>query len=275
MRPVWHIQIRENDYDINTQNIIYTIQEIGMEVYCEKYTPGGIRYEFLPLNRPVIALGSISEIRRILKGYNGNHFYPGAWCDFKVLSCQSYYTHWGKYLLQTEYGFYTLGEIKRLKNYLFEIYGKNDNIFIRPDANNKEFTGELVNISKFDIWWANTLYYQPPLDMLCVIAKPEEIKAEYRLIMTDEMITGSMYKEDGIITYDEKLPAGIKEFSEEVVKTWTPHPIFCLDIASTPLGFKVVECGSINCAGFYKANIKKIITAMEKVAIKDYEEINN
>src|SRR3990167_753609 len=165
MKPVWYVQQRENDYDVNTQHIIYIIQEMGMEVHSDPYVPfGGMNYDFLPTDRPVIFHGAINAIRDGLR--QGDKFYPCAWCDWKILTCQSYYTHWGKYLLQKHYGFYPLAVINRHQDHLFDVFGKDDKLFIRPDANNKEFTGETVCREKFSYWWQAATWDQPPLDIM-------------------------------------------------------------------------------------------------------------
>ena len=35
------------------------------------------------------------------------------------------------------------------------------------------------------------------------------------------------------------------------------------DVCLTDKGWKVVECGCINCAGFYKADLQKVIISLE------------
>lgn len=274
MAVEWYIQHRDNDYDSNTQKIIFIIQEMGYKVHCEKYVPfDGMDWSFLPTDRPVVAHGSIAAIRNLLKGCNGKHFYPGAWCDWEALTCHSYYTYWGKYLLQKDYGFYPLGELPRLKDYFYKLHGET--IFVRPDANNKEFTGEVISEKNFDVWYRKTTYNDPPATMMCVVSKPAKIEAEFRLIMADgKVVAGSKYRNEHVIDYDPYYPEAMIPFAEEVCKVWQPHPIFCLDIAETPEGFRVIECGSVNCAGYYSANLRPIIESMAKIAEREWKDIH-
>lgn len=268
--PVWYIQDR-SDREINTQNLIYAIQELGMEVYCEKYIPfDGMDYSFLPTNRPLVAHGSISGIRHLLK----QSFYPGAWCDFKKLSCRAYYTQWGEHVLQEEYAFYTLGEILRLKDFIFKTFGEDGRVFIRPDENDKEFTGEVVHQAKFDMWWQLAIWHSPPMDMLCVVSKPKDILAEHRLIIADgKVVAGSGYREDKVIKHTPHYPQGMVEFAEKVAAIWSPHPIYCLDVATVLGGYKVVECGSVNCAGYYSCDLRKIVEAASAIAVREWEDV--
>lgn len=38
---------------------------------------------------------------------------------------------------------------------------------------------------------------------------------------------------------------------------------FVMDIADTEKGFKIIECGCINCAGFYAADMQKLFISLE------------
>lgn len=241
-----------------------------MELHCEKYIRyGEMNWDFLPKDKPVLVHGSIGLIKDILR--KGKDLYPCIWCDFEILSCHSYYSYWGEYLLQRKYAFYPLAEIVRLKDYL---YGDDDDLFIRPDANNKEFTGEVIKKKEFDIWWKKINYDNTPPTTMCIVAKPEKILAEYRLIMAKgKVVIGSKYRNNNIICYDAYYPKEIEGFAEEVCKKWQPHPIFCLDLAETPDGCKVVECGSVNCAGYYSADLRKIVQAMSDLAEEEYNEL--
>lgn len=266
---LWIIYEKNTDDDI--QELIRTVQEAGMDFHHIKYVPfGGMDWSFVPTDRPVILCGSIWMVRNALKK---GKFYPCAWFDKEILSCRSYYSHWGKYLLQKEYAFYTLKEIARLKDYLFDKFGKDDKLFIRPDGNDKEFCGDIVCKEKFIYWYDSANWHNPPKDLLCVVAKPEEIIAEYRFIVADnKVVAGSQYMRNGV-EYDPNYPTAAGELAEEASKVWSPHPIYSLDVAETPEGFKIVECGSFNCSGYYSANLKDIVRAASEIAIREWEDI--
>jgi len=38
---------------------------------------------------------------------------------------------------------------------------------------------------------------------------------------------------------------------------------FVIDIGLTDDGWKIIECGSISCAGFYEADMQKIVMSLE------------
>ena len=54
-----------------------------------------------------------------------------------------------------------------------------------------------------------------------------------------------------------------QEYVKNMIQIWTPAKAFVLDIASTPYGYKVIEINNINTAGFYDANVGKLIEAIE------------
>lgn len=39
---------------------------------------------------------------------------------------------------------------------------------------------------------------------------------------------------------------------------------FVMDVCRTESGLKIVECGCINCAGFYDINLQKLLWALEE-----------
>jgi hypothetical protein len=53
------------------------------------------------------------------------------------------------------------------------------------------------------------------------------------------------------------------KFVEDRCKEYMPHKIFVMDIALCGEDYYIIECGCMNSAGFYHANMYKLITAIE------------
>ena len=53
------------------------------------------------------------------------------------------------------------------------------------------------------------------------------------------------------------------EFCSQMVNIFQLADAFVMDIALTNEGYKIVECGCINCAGFYDANLQKLVVDLE------------
>ena len=252
------------------QKFMYAAQEIGHRVILtDKATVEPIK----DIKGPVVFFGCLNSIKSLQKEPNK----PIIWCDWDLLSCHSYYSHYGKYLFQQEYGFYPFGEIPRLKEFLYQTYGVRNSIFIRPDANDKVFTGEVVGEPQFEYWLSLAKFYEPKPDTLCVVSKPVKIHSEYRFIVMDgKVVTGSQYKIGGMIQSYDAYNQAMVAYVEEMASIWQPHPIFVMDIAITSEfneekddyldKMHLLEIGMVNGAGFYNCDIRSIVRAMADVA---------
>jgi hypothetical protein len=275
MNTVWYIQ--EYNSRQYTQDLIYAVQELGYELFVDKYIPFETEHDlsFLPTDKPVIFHGAISCALNVQE--RKLPYYPFCWFDANKLLCKSYYAHWGGMTVQEPYGLYPLGDLKRLAPWLFKVYGRKKydegepQIFLRPDTNDKVFVGEVVSESRFESFM-NWDYIKKEMgDALVIVSRPTKILKEWRLIIAEgKTVTGSQYSELGMLDVQEGYPPEAAELAEKAFDIWSPHPVLCIDIANTENGFKIMECGSVNCAGFYKCNIRKIVKAMSQSAEKAY-----
>lgn len=270
--PVWYIQ-EYNQRDGTTQRLILTVKEMGYRLHVDKYIPFDDQHDlsFLPTTEPVVFHGAISCVRSVQD--RKLNLRPFAWFDFNALRCQSYYAHWGPWLAQRIYGFYPLGVLRDKADWLFEVFGRpkreggESYIFLRPDANDKTFTGEIVSQTRFDSWINWTWVDDNLADLLVVVSQPERLGREWRLFVQDgKVITGSRYMDRGVLDLEPEYPDGAVQVAEAACKVWTPHPIFCMDMAETDDGYRILECGSINCAGYYAADLRVIVRAISDSA---------
>ena len=81
---------------------------------------------------------------------NHRRWVPGGWCNFEDLACTKYYSFFGKYLLNSNYTILPIAEAIRQCESLFDLFGVNGEIFVRPDAVDKSFSGRLVAEDMFD-----------------------------------------------------------------------------------------------------------------------------
>lgn len=234
----------------NFNRMIYAGQELGMKVIILD------REELLKeLPKNSIFFGSLNLIR-ILQARSDC---PKIWCDWEKFRCQSYYPRWGNHLLQEQYGFYPFAEVLRMKDFLYSIFGKNNKMFIRPDENDKSFTGAVVEKDYWIAWEKRSKTYEPEPDTLCVVSRPEFIHNEFRLIVANgKVITGSKYSEGGFLVEE-----GYPKESVELVESckWHPHDLYVADVAFTGAEYKLLEIGPVNGAGLYKCEVLPILKA--------------
>lgn len=231
----------------------------------------------LPADKPVLFYGSIETVKAI---QHQNPHLLLDWCNWKKLRCSTYYAHWGPFLLNDNYGFYPITEVKRLKERLFSMYAAwSDNaarIFIRPDANDKVFDGGLVTQLNLESWLKTCTRRDP--EELCLVARPvSHIRAEYRLFVANtKVVTGSSYIRHDRLVKDTDIPAGAFNLAEEAAAAWSPHPVFCIDVAEQLIPgalprFSIIECGSVHTCGIYAADPDIILEAMVQVVAKNQQ----
>lgn len=266
MKPVFYIQFKGEDPA--NQNLVYAIQEAGYETIVEKYIPfDGMDFSSLP-EAPIIAHGTIGLIKTMQRK---TKCCPLAWCEWKKLAYSHYCYQYGNYLLNNDYQIRPFGDLERLKDKIFT----EKVMFFRPNENNKEFNGQAVAKYKFDSWYQIEKAYMVNPDCLCIIAPAKKIYKEYRLVMANQQyITGSQYLVEGIIEHHDYVPTEVILFAEKVARIWEPDKIYCLDICTTDDGPKVLEIGSINCAGLYAMDVRKIIAKEAEIAINEWNDLH-
>jgi hypothetical protein len=263
--PVWLIESHGDRPTQVPRRLMYAVQELGMEVTPGRYVPFRLEFDpsFLPADRPVVFHGSVSTVRAFSR-LPAPAVRPFAWFDFETMSCRGYYARWGPYLLQEDYAFYPFAELLRLRDRLYESHGEEGRLFVRPDGNDKSFTGEVVEQGRFDAWHGLHLDGGIGPDLLCVVARPVRILAEHRLVACDRrVVAAGLYKEAGEAVMEEGCPAEVRAFAEKVAGSAERRPaaVYCLDVAATPGGPRVVEVGEVNCSDLYRCDLRAVAAA--------------
>jgi hypothetical protein len=254
------------------QRLVFAVAETGEPLRYVQHTHGEpLILDPLPTDQPVVFFGSIATIQEVQR--LGLPVTPLCWFDQTAMRCSGYYARYGSMLLQRYYAFYPFAEVGRLRDWLYEVFGDEDKLFIRPDENNKSFSGQVVSLQGFKGWWDTHADKQAP-DALCVVARPEALHGEWRFVVADgRVVGGSQYRDEGESEVRPVYPAAAAAFAEKVAATWSPHPIFCVDIARTAAGdLRLVEIGSINCSGFYECDPRPVVQAINRIAEREWQQ---
>jgi hypothetical protein len=271
MRPVWLIETGVWQDD-NVSRMIALLQGLGVTVHAEQYTYlGGTEFQVVVDDRPVVFYGSLNtaEYLRVVRP----NWAPLIWFEKAAFSCRSYYAHWGEHLLQEHYGFYPLAEVPRLKSALYRTFGKEGVLFIRPDDNDKSFTGRLVPEDNFSRWYEEAQSNGPDPAALVVVSSPVRTEAEWRFVIADRrVVASSLYKWGGKLQLTDEHLQNATLFAEEVAASpWQPRAIYCVDVACSGAGrYRVVEIGGINSAGLYRCELLPVLQAMNTIAERDF-----
>jgi len=256
--------------DNNPERIAQIVRSQGMTCFEVVYTcVDGDEQQLRPAasvpfahDELVFVYGSMNLCRWLLRDRRWPQL---AWYDFGRLRCQSYYAHWGNFLLQREYAFLPLTEVHRRREWLFQTFGRDGRIFIRPDDNAKSFAGGVVEANDFEKWWELANFYRPSPESIAVVASPQIIRCEWRFIIGHKkVVTGSQYRRNGVEELLASYPPEAAGFAEAVASFngFEPHPVYVMDVCETSDGYRLVEIGSICCASLYACDLDRVIAAI-------------
>jgi hypothetical protein len=147
--------------------------------------------------------------------------------------------------------------------------------FIRPCADDKLFSGQVMDWGDFSEWQKKVIelketYTTLDYDSPVMVSSPKKIQEEYRFVIIDgKPVTGSMYKSGNTVLYREvtesKNPQ-VFHFVHYLMQPhmfWQPSFAYALDIALVDGDYAVMEMGNVNSAGLYDCDPQKIVMALE------------
>jgi hypothetical protein len=143
--------------------------------------------------------------------------------------------------------------------------------FIRPCTDGKAFAGMVTDWHDFSIWQHKVIslgetYTTLDSDTMVSYGPIKTIYKEYRFFIIDgKPITQSVYKVGNRVQYSDVVEQDVIDYATKIATIWGPARAYCLDIALTDIGFKVIEINCINSAGFYHINVAKFIDAIENM----------
>lgn len=149
-----------------------------------------------------------------------------------------------------------------------------EDFFIRPVHDNKSFAGCTMN-------WAELAKFQAGVESVAdhpdvtlrlrdrvVLAPLKDIDEEYRFfVIGGRVVTGSRYKDSGVVRSSTEIPAHIATFAQRCVEHWSPNAAYTLDLADTDEGPKVLEQNSANASGEYGCDLGAIVDAVNALPV--------
>jgi hypothetical protein len=196
---------------------------------------------------------------------------PGAWCDPDNLDCTAYFAHFGRFLLNQNYAILPGVEAVRQRDWLFEVFGKDDEVFARPTGCNKVFTGRCISKEDFGSALGPTRYDPATL---VVVAVPRELAREWRLVLAgDRVIAASQYTLEGSKCVVPGCPGEVRAFAESMLAEvrWRPDPIFMMDIAESGGRLWLVELNGFSCSWLYGCDLAAVVAAASGLAGQEWE----
>lgn len=140
--------------------------------------------------------------------------------------------------------------------------------FARPCGDTKAFTGQCFMKSSWDEFVKFHLENgkRPTLneDTAVQVAPRRDIHREFRTwVVKGKVVTASQYKRGTAVVHEHCSEPEVLEYAQRMADVYCPAEAFVLDVCMTEDGMRIVEVNCINCAGFYCADLQKLLAAVE------------
>lgn len=273
MKPKW---LFENfTIDADSERIVRAVKGQGMEAYAASRVSllqGQTYKDAFKEDDCVIFYGCLSfadQIKRETK------WVPGPFGNTPEFDCTRYFPKLGKWLLAEEYAMLPWGDLERQKESLFEKFGGDGALFMRPNSSGKSFTGQLVYDDSFEIDLHVMTCYDVDQSELVVVSRPRHVMSEWRFIIFDkQVIASSQYRKDRLPQHSTGADDRATDLAWNVAinSGYSPERVWCLDICNTKAGnYYVLEVGCVGCAGWYQCDPEPVVEAMSQVALEKWE----
>lgn len=234
--------------------LINGLEKFGLEYELVKVLPFIEEVEFKTNRKDVFVFGSL-KLARLSKKYGWK---PGALVtenhDYNVYS-----KHYKNNLLNYD---------SRVVEFGSDFEWEYEQQFIRPCLDSKSFTGKVFEKPDWEEY-KNRMLDHPSdttlrADTLIQVARPKKLTQEVRCwVVNGKVITQSTYRRGTFLVYDNVVDNDAIEFAQRMVDIYQLAETFVIDVGLTPDGWKIIECGSTSCAGFYDADMQKLLVALE------------
>ena len=294
--------IEKNVFEDNEEQLVNNINKLGMQTYLvdDSHTEDVVKHLMNFVYEPkdiVVFYGSIGLGHKLQKA----PWVPGVYLNDKMMECTSYYPVLGDMLVHAgHYIMLPYGDLLRMEKRIFNYFFKGwTEIFIRPNSGTKQFTGMVIEKDNWEEGIKLAGFYGIDPDMLVLISTVWAFHREWRFVVVDgKIITGSAYRdwsrgeelEISTRDYVLKKSHSIKEecftnpdFAEWDRDAWdvaqacadkyNPDHCWTIDVVRSAAGtYAIIEIGSFSCAGLYGANLEKVVKAVSKSALEEWNE---
>jgi hypothetical protein len=193
---------------------------------------------------------------------------PGAFLDNLDFEIQR--EHWGKRMLNHD------AVITTFDNVQFQ----REPFFFRPVHDTKAFTGMVIDWGYYENWRDSLRRLPETLDPVndplgvnlltkdtpVMVCSKKEIHSETRFwVINGKPITWSGYKVGTRKRYlpPEYVDTFLQGYVEGTASVWSPNKAYVLDVAMAEDRPRIVEVNNLNSAGWYKADLQKLVHALE------------
>ncbi len=190
--------------------------------------------------------------------YEDKELKRGLFYDDRTFSMDNYFSKWGVHMLNFGAKITTFETLIHLPQ-----YKPDDLLFIRPDGDTKSFIGEVKEYKAIQKWYESLLVYENAnlnLKTKIIVGNAYNIDEEWRLwVVKGNIVASSRYRKNFRLAKQAGCPKEIKQFAESMCKRYMPHDVFVMDIGTNDNTPYIIECGCVNAAGFYNADVSEVV----------------
>jgi len=253
--------IQENTFnEIGHDRLLESLDRLDLKYEIIKVKPFIEELEFNTDRKDVFVFGGL-KLSRLAKNYDWN---PGTMLnsnhDFMV-----YKNYYCDHLLNYDSKVFQL----------FEEIPMQSECFVRPCKDNKAFDAKIYDVASWkefqeDVLNGKIVHSGLSENTLIQVSTLKRIQKEYRFwIVNGKPITGSQYKSNGRYFIKGDVDQNAWDFCQKMADIYQLADAFVMDICLTDGQYKIVECGCINSAGFYNADMNRLIIFLEEFFSKE------
>jgi len=277
MKVTWVIEGEVFEHNIDALKAELTRQEVPFELvkYLPlengKYkNPNGVASDGC-----VLFYGSLNLMRQLLRE---KAWVPCGWCTLKNFECSTYYTYFGKFLLNQDYLMMPAVELLRQKEFVYEKMGIDNCVFVRPSSGFKEFAGDVVSFEEMNKNALGFGFYHENPELMTVVTTPKVITKEWRFVVAKKkVITGSQYRLGKDVEPEVvKTTCDAAVYAQSIVDAveWEPDPIYTLDVCESDGKLFLLELNAFSTSGLYDCDLATIVGVASVMAEDEWKECN-
>jgi hypothetical protein len=187
----------------------------------------------------------------------------GVFYDPEKFCMQNYLAQWGEGMLNHDSRNTTFAALAE------EVHPDDAEFFIRPDADTKAFTGQVMTFAEIKTFARQLRTSENPTlepDTAIALSRPKTIEKEWRSFVVDgKLISTTRYLHNGELAIaPQDVPESLISFLQAAIDTYQPHPVFVIDTALSDGRYAILECNCFNGTGFYGHDIPNIVRAVNE-----------
>ena len=225
-----------------------------------------------PAGACVVTHADIDLVNRVL---HDARWIPGAFATIDHFFCSSYYPRFHRYLLNQDHVMLPFAALRQRSQELFDSFGRDGRVFVRPDSPLKLFTGLVVSRDTFEKDLEFMAFYEFPLESLVVVSSPKVIANEWRFVIASQrIVASSQYKDADQLKSSPGSDHDARALAESVLTLgYSPDPAWVMDICRTTDGrLHLLEIGGFSFSNLYACDKDAVVKAVSRVALDIHED---